>query len=381
MFSSVVRQNTKILTRQSRAFGLAAKHSVCGNPLKVLNLEQVEPINISSIGPKEVALKMLAAPINPSDMLMVAGRYGIEAKLPAIAGNEGVGVVKAIGNGVSGFQVGDWVIPRGGGFGTWCQEAVVSESSVDKVANDIPVAYAATIGVNPCTAYRLLKDFGNLQPGDFIIQNAANSMVGYCVIQMANLMGIKTINVIRNDRPDVFEELRLLDNLGGTINVTDEYLNSAGFKEILADISTLKVGFNAVGGDSANDIARVLPHGSTMVTYGGMSNRPIEIAQETLNYKQLKMKGFWISQWTVDNSVEDRSDMLEDISGWIREKQLCYFTSLHDFDDFKYALETSTVPYERRKIVLNMDFPDRMAEHDALTAKDYEKFEADPLMH
>jgi trans-2-enoyl-CoA reductase len=128
-------------------------------------------------------------------------------------------------------------------------------------------------------------------------------------------MGIKTINVIRNDRPDVFEELRLLDNLGGTINITDEYLNSAGFKEILADISTLKVGFNAVGGESANDIARSLPYGSTMVTYGGMSNRPIEIAQETLNYKQLKMKGFWISQWTVDNSAEDRSDMLDDIAG------------------------------------------------------------------
>jgi hypothetical protein len=35
----------------------------------------------------------------------------------------------------------------------------------------------------------------------------------------------------------------------------------------------------------------------------------------------------------------------------------------------------------RRKIVLNMDYPDRMAEHDAKTAKDYEQFEADPIMH
>lgn len=315
MLSSVVRHNALILTRQSRAFGLAAKHSVCGNPLKVLKLEEVAPVDISKIGSQDVALKILAAPINPSDMLMVAGRYGIDAKLPAIAGNECVAVVQAVGNDVSGFKVGDWVIPRGGGFGTWCQEAVVPSTFVDKVANDIPVAYAATIGVNPCTAYRLLKDFGNLQPGDFIIQNAANSMVGYCIIQMAKLMGIKTINVIRKQRPDVFEELRLLDNLGGTINITDEYLNSADFKEILADISTLKVGFNAVGGESANDIARVLPYNSTMVTYGGMSNRPIELAQETLNYKQLKMKGFWISEWTVKNSVEDRADMLDDISG------------------------------------------------------------------
>lgn len=347
MISSAVKHNKALITSQSRAFGLAAKHSVCGNPLKVLNLEKVDPVDITKIGSKDVALKMLAAPINPSDTLMVQGRYGIAADLPATAGNEGVGVVKAVGKDVSNFKVGDWVIPRGGGFGTWCQEAVVAGSEVDKVANDIPVAYAATLGVNPCTAYRLLKDFGDLQPGDFIIQNAANSMVGHCVIQMANLMGIKTINVIRNDRPDVFEELRLLDNLGGTVNVTDEYLNSAGFKEILADISTLKVGFNAVGGESANDVARVLPYGSTMVTYGGMSNRPIELAQETLNSKQLKMKGFWISQWTVDNSAEDRADMLDDIAGWIRQEQLCYFMSLHDFDDFKYALETATLPFQR----------------------------------
>ena len=315
MLSSVVRLNRSFLSQQCRAFGLAAKHSVCGNPLEVLKLEQVDSIDHTNIGAKDVALKMLAAPINPSDILMVQGRYGIAPKLPAVGGNEGVGVVKAVGKDVSKFNVGDWVIARGGGFGTWCQEAVVSDSEVDKVANDIPVEYAATIGVNPCTAYRLLKDFGNLQPGDFIIQNAANSMVGYCVIQMANLMGIKTINVIRHDRPDVFEELRLLDNLGGTINVTDDYLNSAGFKEILSEISTLKVGFNAVGGESANDIARSLPFGSTMVTYGGMSNRPIEIAQETLNCKQLKMKGFWISKWVVENSAEDRADMLDDIAG------------------------------------------------------------------
>lgn len=381
MLSSIVRHNRSLFSRQSRALGLVARHTVCGNPLEVLNLENVDPIDTSKIGNKDVALKMLAAPINPSDTLMVQGRYGIAPKLPAIGGNEGVGVVQAVGKDVSNFKAGDWVIPRGGGFGTWCQEAVVSEASVDKVANDIPVEYAATIGVNPCTAYRLLKDFGDLQPGDYIIQNAANSMVGYCVIQMANLMGIKTINVIRSDRPDVFEELRLLDNLGGTINVTDEYLNSAGFKEILSEISTLKVGFNAVGGESANDIARSLPFGSTMVTYGGMSNRPIEVAQETLNSKQLKMKGFWISKWVVENSAEDRADMLDDIAGWIRENQICYFMNVHDFDDFKYALESATIPFERRKVVLNLDYPDRMAEHDAKTAKDYEKFEVDPLMH
>jgi 5'-3' exonuclease len=86
---------------------------------------------------------------------------------------------------VKSVKVGDWVIPRGGGFGTWREEAVVSEEQVDKIPNDIPRPYAAIIGVNPSTAYRLLKDFGNLKPGDWVIQNGANSMVGLAVVQIA----------------------------------------------------------------------------------------------------------------------------------------------------------------------------------------------------
>jgi mitochondrial enoyl-[acyl-carrier protein] reductase / trans-2-enoyl-CoA reductase len=84
--------------------------------------------------------------------------------------------------------------------GTWREEAAAPAAAFDKVPNDIPAAYAAVLGVNPCTAYRLLKDFGDLQPGDYIIQNAANSMVGQAVVQLANLFGIKTINVVRADR-------------------------------------------------------------------------------------------------------------------------------------------------------------------------------------
>jgi trans-2-enoyl-CoA reductase len=77
---------------------------------------------------------------------------------------------------------------------------LVDVDSILKIPNDIPAAYAATIGVNPSTAYRLLKDFANLQPGDYVMQNAANSMVGYAVVQIARLMGLKTINIIRSDR-------------------------------------------------------------------------------------------------------------------------------------------------------------------------------------
>ena len=177
---------------------IAATYNEYGDPKKVIKMEQ---IGLSPLTASDVEVKMLAAPINPADLNMIEGVYGLKAKFPAVAGNEGVGIVTAVGSAVKSVSVNDWVIPgAGGGFGTWRYTARVNENSLMKVPNDIPVPYAATISVNPATAYRLLRDFVKLEPGDVIIQNGANSMVGQAVIQMAREMGVKTINVIRSDR-------------------------------------------------------------------------------------------------------------------------------------------------------------------------------------
>lgn len=103
---------------------------------------------------------------------------------------------------MQGLAVNDWVIPNGssGALGMWRQDLTTKAGNVTKVPNDIPVPYAATLSVNPATAYRLLADFVDLKAGDVIIQNGANSMVGMAVIQMARERGIKTINVIRSNR-------------------------------------------------------------------------------------------------------------------------------------------------------------------------------------
>ena len=147
------------------------------------------------------------------------GVYGITPKLPAIAGNEGVGVVTAVGGNVQGIKAGDWVIPSNNGFPTWQTEIVADQQDVLKVPNDIPASYAATISVNPCTAYRMLKDFVQLQPGDVIIQNGANSMVGQAVIQLAREMGVKTINIVREHRPYMDGVVRTLQGMGGDVEI------------------------------------------------------------------------------------------------------------------------------------------------------------------
>jgi len=298
--------------------------------------------------------------------------------LPAVAGNEGVGVVKSIGSNVKSLKVGDWVVPAASGFGTWREDAVANETEFVKVPNDIPMPYAATIAVNPGTAYRMLRDFVQLKPGDYIIQNGANSMVGMAVVQMAREMGVRTINIIRSSRPDFEIQLSLLTNLGGDINIPDNYVNTEQFRELIKDIPPIKLGLNCIGGESATQMARVLGTGATLVTYGGMSKQPFTVPYELLTYKQLNLQGFWISKWNETHSQDERRQMLNDIASMVRDDKLKLFYELHDFDDFNYALKQSLLPYRLRKVVLNMDFPDRFKEHDEMGEKEprvYDKFD------
>uniref|UniRef100_Q2TA23 Enoyl-[acyl-carrier-protein] reductase, mitochondrial n=1 Tax=Bos taurus TaxID=9913 RepID=Q2TA23_BOVIN len=197
-----------------------------GDPAKVVELKNLE---LAAVGGSDVHVKMLAAPINPSDINMIQGNYGLLPQLPAVGGNEGVGQVVAVGSGVTGVKPGDWVIPANPGLGTWRTEAVFGEEELITVPSDIPLQSAATLGVNPCTAYRMLVDFERLRPGDSIIQNASNSGVGQAVIQIAAARGLRTINVLR-DRPDLQKLTDRLKNLGANHVVTEEELRKPEMK-------------------------------------------------------------------------------------------------------------------------------------------------------
>lgn len=75
---------------------------------------------------------------------------------------------------------------------------VVGDDDVCTISNKLDPDYAATMGLSPCVALRLLNDFADLKEGDVIIQNGANSLVGQTVVQLAHARGIKTINLIRS---------------------------------------------------------------------------------------------------------------------------------------------------------------------------------------
>ncbi|KAM9488620.1 enoyl-[acyl-carrier-protein] reductase, mitochondrial [Clarias gariepinus] len=324
-----------------------------GDPSQVV---QLETLRLPALEAKSALVKMLAAPINPSDINMIQGTYAILPDLPAVGGNEGVGQVLEVGSQVQKVKVGDWVIPRDAGLGTWQTAAVFSENDLVTVPSDISLLSAATLGVNPCTAFRMLSDFESLLPGDTVIQNAANSGVGQAVIQIAAAKDVHTINVVR-DRPDFQQLTDRLKALGATCVIKEEMLRKPEIKDIFKVFPRPKLALNGVGGKSATELLRHLQTGGTMVTYGGMAKQPVTVPVSALIFKDIKVQGFWVTQWKRDNKHDDvpLHFMLEEICSLIRAGKLSAPSCTEvGIKDFHKALNNATTPYISSKQILVM---------------------------
>lgn len=333
----------------------AIMHSEHGDPNTVLYLENSQmPRTVQDI---EVLVKMIMAPINPSDINMVEGTYHMLPRLPAVCGNEGVGEVVEVGGRVSSLRPGDWVIPAGTGFGTWRNFAVSEQALLRKVPNDVPAISAATIMVNPCTAYRMLKDFVCLHEGDCVIQNGANSAVGQAVIQLAKEWGYQTINVVRN-RPDLDQLTEYLKSLGATHVVTEEFSRSHQMKDLVSSMkSPPKLAFNTVGGDSATNILKRLDNKGVMVTYGGMSKKSIAVPTGALIFKRARLTGYWNAKWVQENKENpELVRMFDDLFDLVREcKLLPPASETFSLSDFQHAVKTSLEGFKGSKKIFLMD--------------------------
>ncbi|KAI1092810.1 NAD(P)-binding protein [Rostrohypoxylon terebratum] len=305
-----------------------------GEPKDVLKIHthSISP----TLPPSSVLLRTLAAPINPADVNMIQGTYGAKpafstllgtAAPSAVPGNEGA--LEVVSSTDAALAAGDWVIPKKTQFGTWRTHACVSSADVIKVdRTGLTPEQVATVSVNPCSAYRMLRDYAQptpLREGDWFIQNGANSGVGRAAIQLGKLWGYRSINVVRaRETSEQDEALRKeLLELGATHVVTEAEFTAREFRDRLAEWTRgnregVRLGLNCVGGKSAQTVAYSLGRGGTMVTYGGMSRAPVALPTGLLIFKDIRFVGFWLSRW-ADGDTEAKERTVAEILGLIRE--------------------------------------------------------------
>jgi trans-2-enoyl-CoA reductase len=272
------------------------QHGAPGEVVRVENMEILPPAR------DEARLRLWAAPINPADLNVIEGRYPIRPALPGVPGVEGVAVVEEVGIDVATVSIGDRVLlPHG--LGTWREEAVVKADALVVVPAGIPPEQAAMLRINPATALRMLRDFAELRPGDWVLQNAANSGVGRAVIQIAHATGLRTVNIVR--RKELIADLQACG--ADLVLMEDEAWPALP--------GPIRLALNAVGGESALRLANALAPGGTLVTYGAMGRQPVRIPNGFLIFQDLRCRGFWVSQWYREASPEACAVLFAELFG------------------------------------------------------------------
>ena len=238
----------------------------------------------------QALIKVLAAPINPSDVLTLTGLYGMLPPLPAIGGNEGVGVVAELGPGTTSPAVGQTVLlPVGGG--TWASHMVAEASKLMPLPNGVDPLQLAMMTVNPPTAHLMLQEFVDLQAGEYVIQNAANSGVGEYLIQLAKIRGLKTVNIVRRE-----SAVAAVAAMGGDVVLVDGPDLAKRVAEATEN-AKIRLAIDAVGGNSTDNLANCLTQGGTLVNYGMMSGDSCVLSPSSFVFRDVTLRGFWLALW------------------------------------------------------------------------------------
>lgn len=313
---------------------LALRHDEFGNANEVLRLESI-PQPEPKAG--EVRVRLLAATINPSDYGRIDGRYGVLPILPAVAGREGVGVVESLGAGVEGVAVGQRV--RFSDTGAWQEYVCLMAESLVFVPEAVPLEQAALAFINPPTAYCLLRQFVDLQAGDWIVQNAGNSAVGLAVIQMAQALGIHTLSQVR--RAELIEPLKAL-GADAVVLEDSEWVSSV---RELTDGKGLRLALNSVGGASAIAQLKALGDGGTQVTFGGMTGEAVRFPTRYLIFNNLHLQGFWWDAYCREAGREAVDKIMTKVFEMQATGALCLpIAGKYSFSNYREALAHDQSP-------------------------------------
>jgi NADPH:quinone reductase-like Zn-dependent oxidoreductase len=282
-----------------------------GEPTEVLQARDVpEP----HPGPGEVRVRMIMSPINPSDLLVVRGRYGVLPTLPATPGFEGVGVVDEVGPGLMGpFLRGRRVVAINGDGGNWAEYAVIPWRQARPLPSDISDEQAAAFFINPATVLALARHLLGVRRGEWLLQSAAGSTLGRMVIRLGRHDGFKTLNVVR--RRDAIAELK---DLGGDAVISDEDGPIDDQVRKIVGGEGVRHAIDPVGGETGTAILRSVAPDGRLILYGTLSGQPIQIDPRLLISGKRTVIGFWLGYWMRERSIPAALLLFREIASLIR---------------------------------------------------------------
>jgi len=321
-----------------------------GDPLTVLRLADDPPVQPAA---GEVRVHVEAAPINPADLLTIRGLYGQLPGLPAVPGMEGVGRVTEVGEDVTHLTVDDLVLlPLG--TGTWRTQMTLEARHLAALPGNVDPLQWAMAQINPLTAMLLLDEIETLQPGDWVVLNAANSAVGHYVVELAARRGLKTLALVRRDG-GVSIGLR---ELGATAVIVDQGQDLVAEAHAHIGESRAPLALDAVGGEATSVLANCLSESGTVAVYGVLSEQACRLPPEAAVFRDIRLMGFWLTRWfaAADRAqIGEKHDAL--ISAFKQGHLRAEIEGTYPLDHYRDAVHAAAAGGRNGKILITPDAP------------------------
>ena len=324
-----------------------------GEPADVLVLCDVP---VPEPQPGEVRVRMLASPVNPSDLLMVRGRYGKQPPLPATPGFEGVGIVECSGGGLLGkILVGKRVAVLNRDRGNWCEQTVVPAKQAIPLSVDLPLEQAAMFFVNPASAYAMTRHILHVEPGEWLLQTAAGSALGRMVIRLGKRYGFRTLNVVR--REEAVDELKSLGGDAVVVFDPDRHAPEQLHEEVMKITGGLglKYAIDPVGGRTASAVVPCLASGGRMLVYGTLTDELLSFSPRSLMAAGASIHGFWLALWMQEQGLLAKLSLVRAIKRLMREGVLVSEVGqTFPLDQITEAVRAAEQPARGGKVLLHI---------------------------
>lgn len=315
-----------------------------GEPAEVLRLADdpaPEP------RPGEVRVRMLLAPVNPSDLLFVRDSYPLKAAPPCGVGFEGVGVVEASGGGLYGRWLRGRRVAVLAEGGTWRDRVTLPAGRVIPVSDRVSDERAASFFVNPVTATAMVERVLRVPAGAWLLQTAAGSVLGRMVIRLCKHIGVRTVNVVR--RGAAVREL--LDLGADQVLATEDGPFAARVRRLTG--GGVRYALDAVGGATGAEAIDCLAERGRLLVYGLLSGEPIPLSPRPLMTGSKSVHGFWLADWFGRASTLDRVRQLRRVAPLVASGVLAgEVAGVYDITDYRAALTAAETPGRVGKVLL-----------------------------
>ena len=321
----------------------SAAHTVFGDPAEVLSLTDSP---VPQPGPDQVRIRTILAPIHNHDLWTVRGNYGYKPELPAIGGSEAVGFIDALGDRVTGFQLGQRVAVASV-HGSWAEYFLAPVAALVPVPDAIPDEAAAQLIAMPFSAVMLLE-FLEVKSGDWVAQNTANGAVGKMLAMLAASRGVNVVNLVRRDAG--VDELAAL-GIGNAVSTASD-----GWQDRVRAITgdaPIRAGVDSIGGAASGALLALLGEGGLLVSFGSMTGEPMQLSSGDLISKQAVVKGFWASKIRSVIPAETRQRLFGELLQLVASGALKLpVEAVFGLDQISDAVRASQTPGRGGKVLL-----------------------------